>query len=278
MLTFVPTIAALAGITNSEGVATELPSGVSMVTPTVLFRLGELDRGQCNGGYIIGEDCVIGVEAPTPEGSEEMIREAEAICGKPIRYVVITHGHGDHDGGVDVFAQSGVTIICSETLRRRYLEQGKQGSFIGVDGKLSATLGGQVFEFHTFGAAHCNTDLFTVLPEHRVLFTGDALVNSATLYMGDCDLRNWLVTLATLDTLGVKSICPGHGPVGESGLPARLASYLITLRRAVGDQLSRGASLEEALASVDIPNHTDWTMFESWWDDHIKAAYSQLSL
>ena len=83
--------------------ALENLSNLTEVAPGVYFRLGNMERGQCNGGYIICDDYVIAIDAPNPEASAEMFSEIGKLTDKPVRFLIITHGHWDHDDGIEVF-------------------------------------------------------------------------------------------------------------------------------------------------------------------------------
>ena len=52
-------------------------SNLKEITPGVYFRAGDMTRGQCNGGFIVCDDYVMAIDAPTPEGVAEMFGEAK---------------------------------------------------------------------------------------------------------------------------------------------------------------------------------------------------------
>ena len=66
------------------------------------------------------KDYIVAVEAPgSSEGADKVIaRIKEAIPGKPIRYVAMTHHHGDHIGGLRSFIAEGATVITTQTNRK----------------------------------------------------------------------------------------------------------------------------------------------------------------
>jgi glyoxylase-like metal-dependent hydrolase (beta-lactamase superfamily II) len=64
-------------------------------------------------------DHVVAVEAPgTPDGADAVIaRIRELFPGKPIRYIVVTHHHGDHIGGLRSYIAEGATVITTAANR-----------------------------------------------------------------------------------------------------------------------------------------------------------------
>ena len=257
--------------------ASERLSNLSEVAPGVYFRLGDMGRGQCNGGYIICDDYVIAIEAPNPEASSEMFDEVKKLSDKPVRFLVITHGHWDHDGGIDAFTEKGVTVICNEILRNRYVENNKSGSYIGVADRLTLTDNGKSIVFFTTGTVHSDTDIFTLLPGKGVLFTGDSVVNAHSPWMGECDIQNWIDTLKFLDKLEVKSVCVGHGPVAGGEVLGNLANYLTNLRDEVGYQIAQGRTFETTLQQVNVPARKEWLVDDNSFSDHVKSVYTQLT-
>ncbi len=120
----------------------------------------------------------------------------------PIKYIILTHGHGDHAGGVPVWKQAGTKIIAQQehvefahyqtrlagffSLRNAAqfaMARPPVGAWAGnygaqiqptilFDDKYDFTLGGVKFEiFHTPGET---PDHLTVwIPQYKAAFTGD---------------------------------------------------------------------------------------------------------
>ncbi|MCA1580882.1 MAG: MBL fold metallo-hydrolase, partial [Acidobacteria bacterium] len=76
------------------------------------------------------------------------------------------------------------------------------------------------------GPGHTNGDLIVLLPEEKILFSGDLVVNGRLPYLqsADSDPHGWEQILTRLATLDVEKIVPGHGKVGT--------------RQSVGDSLA----------------------------------------
>jgi glyoxylase-like metal-dependent hydrolase (beta-lactamase superfamily II) len=71
------------------------------------------------------KDYVVMVEAPISDAvSAASIEAAKRLApGKPIKYVINTHHHADHSGGLRAYVAEGVPIITHESHRKYYEEQ-----------------------------------------------------------------------------------------------------------------------------------------------------------
>ena len=76
------------------------------------------------------KDYIVAVEAPgSSAGAEEVIERIKAaIPGKPIRYVAMTHHHGDHIGGLRSFIAEGATVVTTQGNRRSRGDDGRRSA------------------------------------------------------------------------------------------------------------------------------------------------------
>ena len=93
-----------------------------------LTKLGE-DAYFATGGshhslFVVFKDHVVVVEAPLNEERSLAVlaKIAETAPGKPVRYVVPTHYHFDHSGGLRTYIANGTTIVTTPG-NRAFLER-----------------------------------------------------------------------------------------------------------------------------------------------------------
>jgi glyoxylase-like metal-dependent hydrolase (beta-lactamase superfamily II) len=112
---------------------------------------------------------------------------------KPIRYVMDTHPHSDHTGGLPVLVAEGATIITQKnneaflskalntprTLMSDTLAKNpKKAKFETVEEKRVYSDGTRVVEmYHIFPAPHSNGLIIAYIPKEKVIFQGDFSVN-----------------------------------------------------------------------------------------------------
>jgi glyoxylase-like metal-dependent hydrolase (beta-lactamase superfamily II) len=151
--------------------------------------------------YIIGgpnnsiavefKDYIVMLEAPqTEERSLAFMAEArKQIPNKPIRYLVNTHHHFDHSGGLRAFASEGVTIVTHETNKpyyEKYLtgprtlapdrmsQSGRSFTFETMTDKKVLTDGTRSIELYEIrDTPHTSGSIMAYLPNERFLIEGD---------------------------------------------------------------------------------------------------------
>jgi glyoxylase-like metal-dependent hydrolase (beta-lactamase superfamily II) len=161
---------------------------VELVAPGVHYVKG----GSHHSVAIEMSDHVVVVEGPLSEERAVAVIDAvtQAIPNKPIRYVVNTHVHFDHSGGLRPFVDAGATVVTHEsnqafyqtawtaprTLRPdRMSQSGKTPTFQTVGDKGELTDGRRTIEIHRIKDAMHNTGFLVAwLPRERILIQADA--------------------------------------------------------------------------------------------------------
>src|SRR5881628_452836 len=180
------------------------------------------------------KDHVIMIEAPFFEERSVAVIKAveEKIPGKPIKYLVVTHFHIDHSGGIRAYAAKGATILTQEenvqfvktvlarpkTIRPDSLA--RAGSVTPnvetVKGVKSLTDGERTIELREIPNPHSTGMLVAYLPKEKVLFVSDLFTPGTPV---DSSNTNGIENAAALYTavtganLEVDRIVGGHGDV-----------------------------------------------------------------
>ncbi|MGH8252207.1 MAG: MBL fold metallo-hydrolase [Steroidobacteraceae bacterium] len=146
--------------------------------------------GQNQNSLAVGfSDHVAVVEAPgSSDGADAVIKRIkELMPGKPIRYVAMTHHHGDHIGGMRSFIAEGATVITTAANRPviEAMAAAKQNDRLGraprapgflllENGKRVLEDGTRRLELIDIGPnPHAREMVIAWLPKERVVFQGD---------------------------------------------------------------------------------------------------------
>ncbi|MHA2202957.1 MAG: MBL fold metallo-hydrolase [Candidatus Hodarchaeales archaeon] len=185
----------------------EIGEFVSISEHTFMVR-GERPHG--NAGGIALENYSIAIDSTgNVSGGRILRKKLEEYYNLPIKYVILTHYHGDHISGRQAFKN--VDFIVSDytpTDKGRFLN----ALFI-KDDHLIQDGSYQVKIYHTGG--HTVGSMFIHFPEEKIIFAGDLIFeNLFPPFGGDptCNPELWFQALEKMKSLNPDKIVPGHGP------------------------------------------------------------------
>jgi glyoxylase-like metal-dependent hydrolase (beta-lactamase superfamily II) len=155
-----------------------------------LYRL-TTGPGSYDSMVVEFKDYIMVLEGPQSEarGLAYIAKAKELVPGKPIRYVMNTHPHADHTGGLPPFVSEGAIIITQKNneaflskalntprtlLNDTLAKNPKPARFETVAEKRVYTDGSRTVEFyHTWPVPHSNGLMIAYIPREKVLFQGD---------------------------------------------------------------------------------------------------------
>ena len=152
------------------------------------------------------------------------------VPGKSIRYVINSHHHFDHAGGLRAVVADGITVITHES-SRAFLEQamaapatmtpdrqakaGRKPIVEGVRDRRTMTDGTRTVEiYHIAGNTHSDGLLMVYLPKERFLVEADVYTPAPPNAPAPTAVNPLTVNLAENITrlgLGVDQLLPLHG-------------------------------------------------------------------
>jgi len=254
------------------------------------------DDAIANIGFIVGRDSVAVID---PGGSlrdgERLRQEILKVTKRPIRFVIMTHGHPDHIFGAGAFQQDRpqfvghsrlpLTLATRGEYYRKRLDEvlgaGRGGMIVAptrlVEHTGTLDLGGRTLELTACPRAHSDCDLTVRDAGTSTLFAGDLLFVSRVPSL-DGSLRGWLTVLNSLKTVKASRAVPGHGPVGvnwPSG-SADLERYLGILVAGTREALAKSLDLEAAVQTVGQSERGRWKLFDAYHGHNVTQAFKEL--
>jgi glyoxylase-like metal-dependent hydrolase (beta-lactamase superfamily II) len=191
-------------------------------------------------------DYILAVEAPgTSGGADNVIRRIkETIPSKPIRYVAMTHHHGDHIGGLRSFIAEGAAVVTTPGNRKvvetmagavqndRLSKNPRKAELVLIEkGKRVFTDGAQTVELIDIGPhPHAREMVIAYLPKQKIIFQGDLFFipnNNAPFGPPQASTLSFARSVAEkkLDAEWIASV---HGATGT----------MADLRRATGENVA----------------------------------------
>ena len=180
------------------------------------------------------QDHVVLVESPLYDGrAAPMLAEVKRLIpGKPIRYVVNSHFHFDHAGGLRTAAAEGATVVVHQGSKAWYekalanpnrispdllSKSGKKAKVMGAGDKLVLKDGTRTVEIHAIkDSVHAAPFLMVYLPKEKLLVEADAYTplapNAAPPSPPNANNVNLVRNIERLQ-LAVERILPLHGRI-----------------------------------------------------------------
>ena len=191
--------------------------------------------GGANSLLVEFSDYVAVFDAPANEArSLAIIAEVKKLVpGKPIKYIVNSHHHFDHSGGLRTYVAEGATVVTHAGNVKFYQDawrsprtlspdklavKSRQAQFVPVSEKYSISDNTNTLElYHNQGSPHNAGMLIGYFPKDKILFVVDEyspgrLVNGKLVPVSQGFADNLYANLQRLH-LDISTVAPGHGIV-----------------------------------------------------------------
>ena len=262
-------------------------------------------EGDPNSGAIVGDDCVMIVEAQaTPRLANMVIEKVREITDKPITHLILTHYHAVRVLGASAYGAR--QVVMSDAARAMVAERGQEDwdsefqrfprlfqgheSIPGLtwptttfSDRMTVYLGDRRVDLIRLGRAHTAGDIVIHVPDANVMFTGDIVEYRSACYCGDGHFSDWGGTLDAMAARDVDAIAPGRGDalVGKEMVAAAIDStrdFVESTYHPVSRVASRGGSLKEAWDAVRAecdPKFKDFAIYEHCLPFNVARAYDE---
>lgn len=256
-------------------------------------------KAGANAGFVIGPDGVLVIDTfEDPAAASSMLEAIRAKTREPIRYVIDTHYHLDHTAGNNVFAAAGAVVMAQRNVRTWERSENlkffgahptaQQKQFVATLGLPSVTyndditiwLGTRKIIVRTL-EGHTGSDSSVIIPDAKVVFTGDLFWNHTLPNLIDANTREQVASNDTLlHDYPDAAFVPGHGEIGKAVNLRAFRDYLVTLRKAVADARKAGKS-GTALVGAVLPRlqkqYGGWGWFQHFAPRNIEQTAAELA-
>jgi len=247
----------------------------------------------------VGNDGVIQVDGEFAPLHDKIKAAVEKVSGgKPVKYLINTHFHGDHTGGNGPFAKDGITVVAHKNLAMR-LEHGSTNGLSGAKTAPAEAAGipkqtytteglqlmvdGQTAMINHPASAHTDTDSYVYFARANVIACGDTVSlgdRYPTIdYANGGSLNGIIATVDTYIKMGTDQTkyVPGHGPLASKADLQKYHEMLVQVRDAVRAEIKAGKTEEQALADKPLAKVGAMLHTNQMADDNmVKMSYRSL--
>ena len=269
--------------------------GVKQLAEGVYAFIGH--GGDSNYGFITTSRGLVVIDNDIRSVAE--FRQAiAAVTPEKVKYLINTHHAFDHASANQIFAEEGATIISSSACRQVMAETGESKlaamrasdaqirsltEGVGVvlpdltfERRLSLHLGSHQLELVHFGQGHTPGDAIIYLPQEKILFGGDLVMNGYNPQVRDGNPYNWMDFLEEMEQIPLATVVPGHGFVAQPDCLGRLKAYFLNLHENVEKMVIQCKSLEEIQKELVLPAYADWGKTR-FIPDTIRKMYARIT-
>ncbi len=192
----------------------EVGSG-SVPVARILCGNAGIMTGPGTNSYLIGRQ-VLALVDPGPADEVHYQAMLDALQGRRLGWIFVTHTHGDHSPGTAALqAATGAEVVGLEAPPGGYQDHSFRPARLFRPGERIDCGEFTMQLIHTPG--HVSNHLCFLLEEEGMLFTGDHVLQGTTpvILPPDGDMRDYLDSLRDLQSLPLKSLAPGHGDIIE---------------------------------------------------------------
>ncbi len=164
---------------------------------------------------------VIDTGASEADAKNLLAQIAERTPGKTVRWVVLTHLHGDSNSGFSLFTGPDVTVFVharsaegTAAAIASISKSSRRAAVVGVsDRTVLATPKRRLELFASAGPAHTGADLAAYLADAGTMWVGDVVTPTRCPMTSDpqCDPSGWLAFLSTLEAQHPATIIATRG-------------------------------------------------------------------
>ena len=254
------------------------------VTPHTM-RANHKDYYDLNAGAIALDNFIIVVDPLMyPRHAKTFRTTIEKKYSLPVRYLFITHYHGDHVFGLAPFKDTEIfgSNFLQKNLKKRIREQWTEQAFeewkeeepesaelideievflpsSGFDETRVIIDGNKRVEFYHSGG-HTGCSSFAYFPMERVIFTGDELASGFWPFISDPtgSPEMWVEGYENMLALHAEFIVPGHGPLTDNSHIREHLAFLKTLIELVKESIEVGTELNADVIPDFYEPATEW--------------------
>jgi cyclase len=242
-----------------------------------------------NSTFLVGNAGILVVDSGLNEiEAGKCMAEIRSVSRRPIRYVINTHYHLDHQGGNKIFKPE-ASIISTGWTRTRTMEMRKDSpprlpitvvpADVTFESALTIHLEPYTVEVISGAPGHTLGDAYVYFPEQKAIATGDLFMGHSCPAMDEGSVSHWIATLNVFLATPSEVFVPGHFEVGDRKDLTFFRDYLSDLEAQVVALSAQGMTLEQVKLKIKpgrFAGLRQFPQYEATFADNAESIYLQL--
>jgi cyclase len=241
-----------------------------------------------NSTFLVGDTGILVVDTGlNATEATKLLSAIRRVSGLPVKYVVNTHYHPDHQGGNTVVGPS-ATVISTDFTRERTLALQNnpsmnafhfQAADLTFQQQITLHLEPYTARVYFPGKAHTSGDALVYFPAQQAISMGDLFLNRSSPAMDDGSVESWIHALDQVLELPLKNVVPGHFELATISDLRRFRDYLNELYEQVRTLKQKNETVEQVRHDIHMEKYSDfrqYAKYEATFADNAAVIYQQL--
>ena len=255
---------------NTDLGAKKLPEHTTKVTDGV-YTFGD-PTYEYTSMFVVTKKGVIVLESMTASHSKAMLKAIKSITKQPIKYLLHSHNHWDHNVGGQIFKDEGATIIAHAEAYE-WMKANPHKDMVLPDeswagNRKNIELGGKTIELYYFGMNHGLGMTVFRFPKEKIVFIADIVTPNRVLFtiVPDFNVKQWIRSLKEIEELDFEKAIFTHGTptIGTKKHVTGNREFIEDLQSAIYAEFQKGTNPFMIPSIVKVPKYKDWAMYDEW--------------
>jgi cyclase len=223
-----------------------------------------------------------------PTEGNKLLTAIRSVSNLPVKFIVNTHYHPDHQGGNSVVGSEAIVISTDWTRDHTISMSGAQPSAntapfrpanLTFTQALTIHIDPYVAKVYFPGKAHTSGDALVYFPQQRAIATGDLFLTKSSPAMDDGSVKSWIHALDEALELPLDSVVPGHFELAGKPELQLFRDYLNDLYTQVQGMYDKRVPIEAVRRSLHMEKYSDFRQYpkyEATFADNAETIYHQL--
>jgi glyoxylase-like metal-dependent hydrolase (beta-lactamase superfamily II) len=239
-----------------------------------------------NSTFLVGDAGILVVDTglDATEGTK-LLHAIRQVSPLPVKYIVNTHYHPDHQGGNATVGPTAVVINTdftrerTEALKKSPKFQAFRPADLTFQQQVTLHLDPYTAQIYFPGKAHTSGDALAYFPQQRAVAMGDLFLNRSSPAMDNGSVANWIQALDHVLDLPLDHVVPGHFELGTKSDLKRFRDYLSDIYTQVQALKQKSETIDQVRHDLHMEKYSDFRQypkFDATFADNAAVIYQEL--